>query len=117
MINTTVLTEDILNKTNNTITSAGFIYSLEYKIGLSIITMMAVPFHISHVTLIFLKNNLHQNIYVLIANLSVSDSLLCVVVTAGTVMDGWTKYTLGIMGIFYTASVLLTLGIALDRYV
>ena len=68
----------------------------------------------------FCKNDRYQHtlcdVKKLLLLLLLSDSFLCIVLAVGTMLETWTPDVDNIVGVFYTSSVLLTLGITLDRY-
>ena len=80
------------------------------------IPLSAVPFHISHIVMIILQQELHQNAYAFVLNLAMSD--LC---HTGSMillknLPGYFRYV-KIGNVFsYIASILFTLAITVDRY-
>ena len=80
----------------------------------SLVSLLAVPFHICHILLIIMKRKLHQNVYILLINLSLSDLFLIMVNTLRFAIDFKIQTA---ADIFITSSVLFTLGITVDRYI
>ena len=78
------------------------------------INLAVMPFHISNILLIILKRNLHKNVFILLANLSVSDLLLQVFLSI--IKSHFSKSVHIALSVFHTASILFTLAINLDRY-
>ena len=78
------------------------------------VILLTVPLHIFHIILIIKKRNLHQNVYYILLNLSLSDSCLAISRALPFLMKSQSLKVIAM--IFYVHSILLTLAINLDRY-
>lgn len=79
------------------------------------VILLTLPLHILHIILIIKKRNLHQNVYYILLNLSLSDSCLAISRALPFLMKSSSLKV--IATIFYVHSILLTLSINLDRYI
>ena len=98
---------------STTITTAASQYDTTAAVSLLLLALV-LPLHASHVVIIIMQHKFHRNVYIILANLSVSDSLLAIVLAAGTLT--WTREVNNVVGVFYITSVFLTLAMTLDRY-
>ena len=81
------------------------------------VILLTLPLHIFHIILIIKKRNLHQNVYYILLNLSLSDS--CLAIMRGLPLSKKASSPSILKGLamsFYVHSILLTLAINLDRY-
>ena len=78
------------------------------------VILLTLPLHIFHIILIIKKRNLHQNVYYILLNLSLSDSCLTIIRVLVSSMIFSNLRALAMT--FYVYSILLTLAINLDRY-
>ena len=76
--------------------------------------LSVTPFHICNILLIVFKRDLHKNVFILLANLSVSDIFLQVFLYL--IKTHRSKALHIALSTFGTASILFTLAINLDRY-
>ena len=82
---------------------------------LSYLDLAVIPVHISNIALVAMKQNLHENPYYFLVNLSVSDIFSQVFVFL--IKNRMHHPTIRIWaGCFYTASIFFTLAINIDRY-
>ena len=82
--------------------------------NLAYVNLAVLPFHICNILLIVLKRNLHTNVFILLANLSVSDTFLQVFIYL--IKSHHSKPIRIAVSTFHTSSILFTLAINLDRY-
>ena len=81
------------------------------------VALITLPLHIFHIILIIKKRKLHQNVYYILLNLSLSDS--CLAIMRGLPLSKKASSPSILKGLamsFYVHSILLTLAINLDRY-
>ena len=83
--------------------------------NLQYVNLAVIPFHICNVLLIILKRNLHTNVFILLANLSVSDITLQVFLYLMKSQPHSIPIRIA-FSTFETSSILFTLAINLDRY-
>ena len=93
--------------------SSPFLSSTIVK-NLAYINLAVMPFHICNILLIVLKRNLHKNVFILLANLSVSDIFLQLFLCI--FKSHFSRPIIIILSIFDTCSLLFTLAINIDRY-
>ena len=86
---------------------------------LSYLIVATLILHLANILLILLKKKLHKTVYYLLLNLSISDILLVVllIVALKCATDETLNYFYGLRSAFFTASVLFTSGITLERYI
>ena len=107
---------DSLNNTNSKLICKDMDY-VEYPIqaSYSFIAFLPTPLHIFNIVSIAINRRLHQNVYFILMNLSISDSLtiLTPLLVAADVSPG---IYMRLARTVYTASILSTCAITLDRY-
>ena len=74
----------------------------------------AVPLHVCHIILIIIKRNLHENVYFILINLSISDVIIVLLVGLKKVLTQQPVSALHCC--FSTSSIIFTFAINLDRY-
>ena len=101
MVNGTICNDP----TSNTVGPTFFVY----------FPFIVLPFHISNIATILAHHKFHQNVYFLLLNLSVSDAVAIpffLLIPAGVSPIIY----MATLRAFYTASILFTCTITLDRY-
>lgn len=81
------------------------------------LSLLAVPLHISHIVMVIMKKNLHNNLYAILVNLSISDLLYVAGVNVSVFLQVKRRVGFTIVMTFYLSSVLFTIAMALDRYI
>ena len=88
----------------------------EHKEISSMVALLIIPCNLSNIMVLIMKGMIHKNIHILIANLSVGDSLLCITLAVSTLLQAGKRSALPMAGLFYAASVFTSLAITMDRY-
>ena len=79
--------------------------------------LLVAPPHLCNIILIVTQKTSHQNVYIILANLCVSDLLLSIQGALMHLLGTWSVLAINITGVLYLASTLLTLAISVERYV
>ena len=88
-----------------------------FKMFSLILIGVVILMHISNLILIVAEKKLHKAVYYLLLNLSISDIFTSLTVIVMMRFPGFRNYSLSLVISFYTASVLSTMGITLERYI
>ena len=77
------------------------------------ITFLTVPVHLCNIVSIITSKRLHQNVYFLLLNLSISDTLC---ISSFFLLTAGPSVYMPVLRTFYTTSILFTCSMTLDRY-
>ena len=101
----------VLNATHTWKDGTSQLFTLPY------VSLSVIPLHLSHILLVLSKRKLHQNVYYILVNLSISDMILATIVMLGNLFQNDKLLASTAAGAFYTSSVIFTLAMTLDRYI